>query len=65
MTDDKVPAKSAKGKEILAYASQSEYCVLEFATTDNGELLVTDITGHHRQLSREAIGQDPGSALDK
>lgn len=51
-------------KEILAYAFNSEYCVLEFTELDDGEMHVTDVTDHLRQLEQMHINNDPAAPMD-
>lgn len=52
-----VEMDSEKGKEILAHAMASEYCVLEFNEMDDGSMNVVDITEHVRQLE-EKVNND-------
>lgn len=47
---------SDKGKQILAYAMNSEHCVLEFSELDNGEMHVVDITDHVEALEEKVNG---------
>lgn len=47
------PMRSPLGKEILAYASGQEYCILEFAEMDDGSMRVAVITDHVRALEDE------------
>lgn len=61
---DKVPARSEKGKEIIQYAFQDDFTVLEFSVLDNGEFMVTDVTDHLRQLERMHMNNDPASPMD-
>lgn len=56
MGNEKVPLQSEKGKEILAYATSREYCILEFAELDNGEMSVADITDHVEELEEQVFG---------
>lgn len=64
MTDDSTPVRSDKGKEILAYAMGQSYCVLEFTQLDNGEIMVTDVTDHLRQLEKMHANNDPAAPMD-
>lgn len=54
-----VKLKSEKGKEILAYATRQEQCILEFRRMDTGEMTVVDITDHVRRLEDEVVGDGP------
>lgn len=53
MTDDGVPMRSDKGKEILAHAMAQEYCVLEFSKMDDGSHRIVDITDHVEALEEK------------
>lgn len=58
MTDDSVPIQSKIGKQLLAHAMAEEYCVLEFRDTEDGDLLVADITEHLQQLEKMYVNDD-------
>lgn len=47
---------SESGKEILAWATTQEYCVLEFEETEEGGTRVADITDHVKELERQVEG---------
>ena len=51
-----VPADSQDGLEILQHAYNKADCVLDFGTTDEGHLVVQDITQHVAEL--EEIAED-------
>lgn len=56
--DERAPAKSEKGKEILAYAFNEGDCVLEFQEQPDGTVTVMDITEHVRQLEAFVLEDD-------
>lgn len=64
MTEDMVDIQSTKGKDILAHALNAEYCVLEFEATDDGSLMVADITEHVRELEKRQLDRDPAAPID-
>lgn len=53
MTDDGVPMRSEKGKQILAHAMSKEHCVLEFSEMDDGTHRIVDITDHVEALEKK------------
>lgn len=52
MTGSGAPVGSELGKEILMYATNQDYCVLEFKQNDDG-MRVAVITDHVRELERQ------------
>lgn len=53
MTDEGVPMRSDRGKEILAHAMAQEHCVLEFSQMDDGSHRIVDITKHVEALEQK------------
>jgi len=62
--DDSVRVSSEKGKEIIKYAMQDSYTVLEFAVLEDGDFVVADVTEHLRQLERMHANNDPAEPMD-
>lgn len=48
--------ESSAGREMLAYASSRDYCVIEFERGEDGKLWLRDITDHVRELEEIATG---------
>lgn len=49
------PIESDIGKEVLAYAMNQDYAVIEFQERADGQMIVTDITEHVEQLEKMAL----------
>lgn len=62
--NDESSVRSPQGKEIIAYAMNSEYCVLEFTEMDDGSMTVADVTDHLRQLEEMHANNDPAEPVD-
>lgn len=59
MTDEfeGTPLGSEKGKEILAWAMNQDYCVLEFTKMDDGTTRVMPITDHVEMLEDKYVNE--------
>lgn len=54
--EDQVPLRSERGKEILAWATNQDYVILEFNEMDDGSTMIVDITGHVQELEEIVEG---------